>query len=277
MGKPGFRQMATVIERQRTDIQENCSSSVPVALRSGGANAPPEKRIGRDGKQQAAHKQPKSRPKLDIAEAGLAAIVARNEPPTRSKIMKETGCTELTAHLAMTRFEAAETVRAEAFEEQLAKAIEASLSKTAREKIDVLLRKEKKRLAAGFEAAVNEETQKRINEIGLPYWQEQIDKSKTLYLQRTELMDKTTFNMIRRALHPDSRNSITDKKLAEAFDAFMALEKYLLSEKDSPTEWPTLPRTWEDWQKMKQAATAARRAKYAAKRANGHSGNSLQV
>ena len=33
-------------------------------------------------------------------------------------------------------------------------------------------------------------------------------------------MDKDTFNTIRRALHPDSRNSISDKKLAEAFHTF---------------------------------------------------------
>ena len=34
---------------------------------------------------------------------------------------------------------------------------------------------------------------------------------------------------------PDSRQSISDKKLGEAFGAFMALEKYILNEKDYPT------------------------------------------
>ena len=43
-------------------------------------------------------------------------------------------------------------------------------------------------------------------------------------------MDKDTFNTIRRALHPDSRNSISDKKLADASRAFMASEKYILNE-----------------------------------------------
>ena len=45
-------------------------------------------------------------------------------------------------------------------------------------------------------------------------------------------MDNATFNAIRRALHPDSRQSISDKKTGEAFDAFMALEKYVLNEKE---------------------------------------------
>jgi hypothetical protein len=38
-------------------------------------------------------------------------------------------------------------------------------------------------------------------------------------------MDKATFNASRRALHPDSRQSISDKKLGAAFDTFMTLEK----------------------------------------------------
>jgi hypothetical protein len=37
-------------------------------------------------------------------------------------------------------------------------------------------------------------------------------------------MDKTLFNTIRRALHRDSRNSISDQKLDEAFRSFMGLE-----------------------------------------------------
>jgi hypothetical protein len=68
-------------------------------------------------------------------------------------------------------------------------------------------------------------------------------------------------NTIRRALHPDSRHSISDKKLGEAFDAFMALEKFLLAEKDSPTEFPDLPKTWADWERAKQKATVERRAR----------------
>ena len=65
----------------------------------------------------------------------------------------------------------------------------------------------------------------------LPYWRQQIEEAKTLYDRRKGLMSKDTFNTIRRALHPDSRNSISDKKLGEAFDAFMGLEKFLLNDR----------------------------------------------
>ena len=75
-------------------------------------------------------------------------------------------------------------------------------------------------------------------------------------------MDKATFNKIRRGLHPDSRNSISDKVLGEAFDTFMGLEKFLLNEKDSPTEVGAgLPASWDEWEKAKRAATTERKAK----------------
>ena len=64
-------------------------------------------------------------------------------------------------------------------------------------------------------------------------------------------MSKDTFNTIRRALHPDSRNSISDKKLGEAFDTFMGLEKYLLNEKGGPTTFADLPSTVAEWDKMR--------------------------
>jgi hypothetical protein len=70
-------------------------------------------------------------------------------------------------------------------------------------------------------------------------------------------MDKETFNIIRRALHPDSRNSISDKKLGDAFDHFMQLEKFLLNEKDSPTDFGELPSSLAEWDKMRVKRKAA--------------------
>jgi hypothetical protein len=55
--------------------------------------------------------------------------------------------------------------------------------------------------------------------------------------------------------------------LAEAFDAFMGLEKLLLNEKDSPTTFGKLPDNMAEWEKMKMKAKAER----AAKRASGRS------
>jgi hypothetical protein len=60
-------------------------------------------------------------------------------------------------------------------------------------------------------------------------------------------MSKETFNAIRRGLHPDSRRNISDEKLPEAFDAFMSLEKHLLDEQDSPTDFGPFPSTLAKW------------------------------
>jgi hypothetical protein len=138
------------------------------------------------------------------------------------------------------------------------------LSMTAQQKFDAAIRQEKARLTAQFSQAVNEKVREKLDEMILPHWKKQIDEAQQLYARRRGLMDKATFNKIRRGLHPDSRNSISDKVLGEAFDTFMSLEKYLLDEKDSPTEVGAgLPRTWAEWEAAKQKARTARRSKRA--------------
>jgi AraC-like DNA-binding protein len=150
------------------------------------------------------------------------------------------------------------------------------LSVSAQQKFDAAIRRHKQELALEFERMVRDETTSRINEIVLPHWKKQIEQASSIYEHRRGIMNKEIFNTIRRALHPDSRNSISDHKLGAAFDSFMALEKYLLDEKDSPTELRgvRLPKTWEEWEEAKRKATAARKAKYAASRSK--SGNSVR-
>ena len=94
----------------------------------------------------------------------------------------------------------------------------------------------------------------------LPQYRKEQAQAKAIMNSRRGVMDKATFDRIRRALHPDSRLSISDKLLGDAFDAFMALEKRLLSEKDSPTEFQGLPATWQEWEEARRKATAARKS-----------------
>jgi hypothetical protein len=112
-----------------------------------------------------------------------------------------------------------------------------------------------------FAERVADEVRRRIDEIVLPHWKKQIDQAHKLYKHRRGAMDKATFNKIRRALHPDSRNSISDKVLGEAFDTFMALEKFLLDEANSPTEIGPLPNSLAEWDKMRDAARAQRKTR----------------
>jgi transposase len=139
----------------------------------------------------------------------------------------------------------------------------AELSLSAQAKLDIAIRQHKKKLDIAFEQRVRDEATRRVDEIVLPHWKKQIAQAEKLYAARKGLMDKETFNTIRRGLHPDSRNSISDKKLGEAFDTFMGLEKYLLNEKDSPTEFGNVPSTLAEWDKLKMAAQQSRRMKTA--------------
>jgi ParB-like chromosome segregation protein Spo0J len=139
----------------------------------------------------------------------------------------------------------------------------ASLSMTAQEKLEVAMRQHQRKLDLAFEQHVQNEIRKRVDEMILPEWKKRIEQARKLFTHRRGAMDKATFNAIRRALHPDSRKSISDKVLGEAFDTFMSLEKFLLDEKDSPTEIGPIPDSLAEWDKMRAAATAERKAKRA--------------
>jgi hypothetical protein len=110
-----------------------------------------------------------------------------------------------------------------------------------------------------FHDAVNARVREFLAETILPNWRKEQDEFKKLMNARKGVMDKATFNAIRRALHPDSRNSISDKMLGEAFDKFMTLEKRLLTEKDSPTTWGKM--TLEEMDARRAATTMKRKAK----------------
>jgi hypothetical protein len=201
-------------------------------------------------------------PATNVAREIVRPLVIEDKPVNRKQLQKEYGISENVFQVAT----AMEEARQEAIEEKTA-LDPAFLGKTAQEKLAIAIRHHQRKHDLEFEQRVRDETRRRIDEIILPHWKEKIAQAQQLFHRRRGLMDKETFNKIRRGLHPDSRHSITDAKLGEAFDAFMALEKYLLNEQDSPTEFPTLPRTWQEWEAAKRKTTQARKAKYAGRSA----------
>jgi hypothetical protein len=137
----------------------------------------------------------------------------------------------------------------------------ATLSLSAQEKLAAAMRQHQRALDAQFQLRVSEEIRRRVDEIILPEWKRRIDEAKRIFNRRRGIMDKDTFNMIRRGLHPDSRKGISDQKLAAAFDAFMRLEKYLLTEVDSPTSFGgDLPSNLAEWDRMRAQRKAAKPA-----------------
>jgi transposase len=143
------------------------------------------------------------------------------------------------------------TIQREAVAEPVVEREDLSLS--AQHKLDLAVKQHQRKLDLKFERTVLDEIKRRIDEIVLPEWRKQIAEAKTLFNRRKGIMDKETFNMIRRGLHPDSRNAISDKRLEDAFNAFMKLEKLLLDEKNSPTMFGNIPSSLAEWDKMRES------------------------
>jgi len=194
--------------------------------------------------------RPKGRPQKAVErEERVAAL--KDEGLTVKEISKVVGLGERAVNQALEHVE----IKREA----VLDIDPATLSMSAQKKLEIAIRQHQARLSASFQKTVNDEIKARIDGIILPDWKKKIGEAKNIYNRRLKFMSKEIFNTIRRALHPDSRHSISDKKLAEAFDAFMAMEKYLLDEKDSPTEFGNLPDNLAAWDKMKASVRATKR------------------
>ena len=140
------------------------------------------------------------------------------------------------------------------------------LSLTAQQKLDAAIKQHKHKLGLEFEKIVQATIQERVRETVLPAYNKSYAEYSDVIKARKGVMDRATFNKVRRALHPDSRNSISDKLLSEAFDTFMALEKRLLNEADAPTSFIKFPTTYEEMMQMRQRAADNRKAKRAVSR-----------
>jgi hypothetical protein len=121
----------------------------------------------------------------------------------------------------------------------------------------------------------------------LPKHRKEQEEAKLVMNRRNGIMNKATFIKIWSCLHTERlaqllgipHNTLDEKlakKYAEAFNAFSAMEKRLLDEKDSPTDWQELrdlkvrvPETTAEMDAMKAKAEAERKAKR-------NSGNTLR-
>jgi hypothetical protein len=146
--------------------------------------------------------------------------------------------------------------------------VRADLSMTAQEKLDAAIRQHKRKLDIEFEQRVLNECRERLNSMSLPHYAKQMQDMVRLITSRKGVMDKTTYNKIRFCLHPDHiQDPIMKRRHEEAFTIFNSLEKLLLSEKESPTEFRKLPTTYEELMAMKAKMQSERRAQRAAKSA----------
>lgn len=194
----------------------------------------------------------KARTTTPTAEAVAAALVL-DEGKTLEQAAKEIG---RSVHIVKTS-----VAREEGRREAEPTITPDMLSMTAQQKLDSAIRQHKQKLDAEFHKRVNARVQEFLMDTILPQHRKEQAVARKIIESRRGIMDKATFNKVRRGLHPDSRNSISDKVLGEAFDAFMALEKRLLNEQDSPTTFIDIPHTPEELARAREQAMKARKAK----------------
>ena len=137
-----------------------------------------------------------------------------------------------------------------------------TLPKSAREKLDAAIRAHRKKLDQEFELRVLDECEKRLDELSLPAYAKELEDAQQLLRSRHKgIMPRSVFQLIRSCLHPDARNSVSDKRLHEAFHEFSTRERLMLSEADNPTPTLKFPRTWAEAQEWKRKVKEQRKAK----------------
>jgi hypothetical protein len=107
--------------------------------------------------------------------------------------------------------------------------------------------------AKQFHAAVNARVQEFLeNTIGPKMRAEQAE-ARRIMDSRKGVMDRKTYRKILSCLHPDRvMESELKPKYEEAFRLFTFLEKRLLDEKDSPTQFVDLPKTRAEWDELRR-------------------------
>jgi len=206
------------------------------ARNSGGAHAPTDRVIGKDNKSYPAKKRGRPRKqerphKSDPTVQQQAAVMFLDGGMTREQVQIETGLGPHEVQLAVER----ERGRREAFAE--VKIDPTTFSMTARQKLDAAIRTktkeiereyDEKRIKANIEhwARHFPEMRKKENEAS-----ERERTYREFMAQQKKIFSADEYTAIIRCLHPDSRGTVSDGKLADAFRLFKAKKFALTGEK----------------------------------------------
>jgi hypothetical protein len=203
---------------------------------------------------------PQNKPKRKVAKSKAVKerqdrIVAFSDSGMTSKeIAVETGSIERVVHRVLE----VENARREA----QAQIDPSTLSMTAQERLETAIRQHKRKLDLGFEVQVLEECKRRLDEVSLPSYAKKLSELERSIQIRKGVMDRLTYKKILACLHPDRvREPALKKRYEEAFRLFTEMEKRVLNEKESPTQFKEMPRTYEDLMKMKAKVAAERKAR----------------
>jgi hypothetical protein len=112
-----------------------------------------------------------------------------------------------------------------------------------------------------FDERVSARSKEWLESVALPHYTQKLERLERLISSRKGVMDKTTYNKIRWCLHSDHvQDPSLKRRYDEAFTIFNDLEKLLLSEKESPTGFAKMPRTYEELMAAREKVRAERSA-----------------
>lgn len=135
------------------------------------------------------------------------------------------------------------------------------LSMSAQKKLDAALLRYKRDLDASLEKKVREMVTAELERLVMDYYREKVDQYQRVINAHKGLMPRATYRLILSCLHPDSRKSVSDEKLAAAMNAFLVRE-VTLCQKD-----PDEQNRMADWPRTREELAARRAAKQAKDRA----------
>lgn len=141
-----------------------------------------------------------------------------------------------------------------------------TLPGSAQQKLEAAIWQHKKNLDRELERRVHEESAKlraMWNEIHLPNYRKKLAEAERAIKARKGVMNRATFKIFLTCLHPDSRKSLSDERMGEAFRLLNDLEPVLVKE-EAPTPSYGLPRTVEEMMEAGRKYHEARRARRAA-------------
>ena len=141
------------------------------------------------------------------------------------------------------------------------------LSMTAQQRLELAIRQHKEKLDSEFHKAVNARVEEFLEQTIMPKLQEEQDEARRIMKSRKGVMDRKAYRKILSCLHPDKVTDPDQKEVyVEAFLLFTKIEKLVLDEKESPTQFVNIPKTQAEWEEVKRKAAIARKAKRTAGR-----------
>jgi hypothetical protein len=146
------------------------------------------------------------------------------------------------------------------------------LAMSAKQKLDSAIRAAVRKVEAEFDVRIRNEVRKRLEETILPSYNKSYAEHQDVIKSRKGVMDRASYRKLIFCVHPDRVASMKDetlsKRFRDAYDLLINIEKRLLDEKESPTNFPPMPSSYDELMKARQKVTEERRAKRAASKSN---------